>query len=438
MRKSVLKRRLLSGGIWVFTGKIITSLTGLLVNALLARLLSPNELGVYFLVFSVVAIGALLGEMGLQIAIVRFVAESIGMNRFNRARHVVGVVLRTGMVGAVVAGSAYYLFIGDFIAIKVFHSPAMVALSGLVAGWIIVVTMQGLIVETFRGFHDIRLATIFGGMVGSILYLLCLILLWCGYGQSSLSTILLLSFGSGAISTLIAGWLLRTRVVNLPVEDGSQPLKYKIIFSVAWPLFVVSLTQFVLRQSDIWIVGAFLPKEEVALYGASLRLVNMVALPLLLANLVVPPFIAEMYVKGKKQELEQALRTTATIAGIPAFILLLCFIVGGGPILSFIYGQPYRSGFVVLAILSTGQLFNVFAGSCGMMLVHTGHQVIMMIINIISGLLSVIIGMFAVTQYGIVGLACVFAAMLVVQNIFMLYYAKNKTGVFTAIKLSFS
>ena len=58
----LLKRRLLSGGAWAFGGKILVALTGLISSALLARLLTPQALGTYFLAYSILNVGTSLGR----------------------------------------------------------------------------------------------------------------------------------------------------------------------------------------------------------------------------------------------------------------------------------------------------------------------------------------------------------------------------------------
>ena len=75
---SLSKERILSGGLWAFGGKAAMAPTGLASNVLLARLLSPQDLSAYFLAFSVVSFGAVLGSLGLGQTVVRLVAESLG------------------------------------------------------------------------------------------------------------------------------------------------------------------------------------------------------------------------------------------------------------------------------------------------------------------------------------------------------------------------
>src|SRR5918998_461263 len=159
--RQLLKRRLLSGSAWAFLGKMLVALTGLISSALLARLLTPQALGTYFLAYSILNVGTTLGALGLTRTVVRLVAEGMGLNLFGRVRRVISVVLGVGTLSALGVGLAY-LLLGDDLAKAVFNAPALAAITGLVAGWLIVSTLQGLLSETFRGFHDIRLASILG------------------------------------------------------------------------------------------------------------------------------------------------------------------------------------------------------------------------------------------------------------------------------------
>ena len=59
----------------------------------------------------------------------------------------------------------------------------------------------------------------------------------------------------------------------------------KEVFSISLPLWVNGVTAFGLAQAGLWILGAFLPKEDVGLYFAALRLVSLVSMPLILVNL---------------------------------------------------------------------------------------------------------------------------------------------------------
>ena len=443
----LLKRRLLSGGAWAFGGKILVALAGLISSALLARLLTPQALGTYFLAYSILNVGTSLGALGLTGTVVRLVAEGMGLNLFGRVRRVISVVLGVGTLGALGVGLAYLLF-GDDLAEAVFNAPALAAITGLVAGWIMVGTLQGLLGETFRGFHDIRLATILGGQttgggttgVATVALLTAsLFLLWLVNGQATLATVVLLAICSGAVTTLVAGWLLHRRVTKLPPQTPDEGRKadpkkvLREVLSISLPLLIVTLVMMVRTNGDIWMLGAFLPQGELALYGAANRLVSMVTMPMAIVTAVAPPLIAEMYSQGKREDLEHALRSMATLTGIPAWLASMGCIFFAGPILGLVYGNYYREGAVVLALLSIGLFASVCAGSCGIVLAYTGHQKTLMVITIAISAATLIAMLATVKPYGIVGVAMSKMAGQVLQNGIVLLVVKQKTGMWTHV-----
>lgn len=441
-----LRRRLLSGGAWTFGGKILIALSGLLSSVLLARLLTPQDLGAYFLAYSIVSLGTSLGALGLTQTVVRLVAEGMGLNLVGRVRRVIGVVLSVGTLGALGVGLAYLLF-GDDFAEVVFHAPALAAISGLIAGWIVVGTLQGLLGETFRGFHDIRLATILGGQTtGSVtgvatvvLLTTSLFLLYLVEGRATLGTVVLLAICSGAVNTLLAGWLLHRKMAVLPRQppDKGQNKKLKQVLgevlAVTWPILTTNLVMFARINGDIWVLGSFLPQEEVAVYGAANRLVSVVTMPLIMINAIVPPLIAEMYAQGKRDELQRTLRALATVTAIPGFLASIGCIVFAEAILGLVYGNYYREGAMVLIILSVALCTNLWTGACGQVLMMTGYQKTQMIITIACGIVTLLMMVAAVGHYGLIGVAMARLAGYVLQNGLVLLMVKQKTGMWTHI-----
>jgi O-antigen/teichoic acid export membrane protein len=82
--------------------------------------LSPKELGAYFLTYSLVTVGALLGSLGLHLSVLRFVAESLALDQYDRTKRALRVVFGLGVLGALGAGIAYLLF-GHLVGSSLFH-----------------------------------------------------------------------------------------------------------------------------------------------------------------------------------------------------------------------------------------------------------------------------------------------------------------------------
>ena len=439
---SSLKARLLSGSIWALAGRVLLAIVGLALNALLGRLLAPQDLGVFFLAFSVVSFFAVLSSLGLTTTVVRFVAQNMGLDRPERARDVVVKSLLLATSAATFAAIAYAVF-GSALISRLFEAPALAAIGGLTAVWILTLTLQSLLAETFRGFHDIRLAAVFsrsaagfGSLMAGVLLTVSLATLWMLGERVELHELMLLTVCSGGISVAVAGWLLVNRVKKLPVTPKREKTTgFRPILAATWPILVADVTLLALTQADIWVVGAFRGQEEVAIYGAAARLVALVVMPLLIVQAVVPPVIAEKYAQGKKQELQKVLRTTATLAGIPAFLVLLCFLLFGGEILGVVFGSYYTQGAVILAALSLGQLASVWTGPCGVALVMTGHQTLMMIITVFSGSATIVGALLSVGEFGATGVAVATGAGLALHNIAMSLGVKFSTGMRTDVDI---
>jgi O-antigen/teichoic acid export membrane protein len=199
------------------------------------------------------------------------------------------------------------------------------------------------------------------------------------------------------------------------------------------------MTSLVLLSADVLILARLGSPGEVALYGFVSKLVTFVAMPLLIVNLVLPPIVAEMYAQGRTGRLERTLRTFSTLAGVPSLLVLIVFMLLGGPILGLVYSKPIYSSdtaVLVLLILSAAKLTAVWSGSCGLVLQFTGHQSSMLRVSVLTSPLFFVVAILATQRYGPVGVACAAGATTTLQNVIMVLLAKRKTGMWTQVMFS--
>jgi len=427
-----LKQHILSGGAWAVVCKGGTAIVGLVGNALLARLLAPEELGAYFLTFSVVAVGAVVTELGFNQAVVRLVAESMSTERPGRAARTLQLVFRLAAISAMLIGSVTALWAGAWIGLRVFDSPMMAGISGLLAVWIVVMTFQDLLAESFRSMHDIKFAETFHGLFSGGISALLFAGLWMVHRQSTLTQVVVLSIAAGLTSNFTAGLLLRTRLRGLKPDNG---LAVTELLRIAWPLWITSLMLYVLSQADLWILGAFRSAHEVALYAIAARIVVLVGVPVLITNAVLAPIIAGMYARGRTVELERTVRTTTAIAAVPALAVLVGCILWGGSVLRFGFGEAYTEASPVLIVLAIGQFVRVLAGPSGLVLMMSGHQTLMFGITTVSGVIAVAGALWLVTPYGVVGVASIVAAVTTMHSVCLLLGAHRTTRIWTHVPL---
>jgi O-antigen/teichoic acid export membrane protein len=448
---SALKRRLLSGIMWGVSGRFGGAMVGIVTASLLTFVIPPEEVGAYNLALSIVSFGALVGALGLPKTVVRLVAENMGLNRSERTRRVIYTVLGLGVFGTLLTSLSYFLVIGDLIERRLFDSPLLVGVTGLIAGWIAIAIVQEITAETFRGFHDIRWATLLGGLAtggksGGLIMRLVLLgilaLLAVKSAEVDLKTVMLVSIGAGSVSVLLSGWVLYGKVSSLGSKaTEEEPVSTKEVLDDAVPFLAIAMTTFVLQAADIWILGALDSERAVAVYANASKLVTFVVMPLLVVNLVMPPIVAEMYAQGNTARLERTLRAFSTLAGVPSLVVLVGFMLLGKPILGLVYnGAIYHSdtAWLVLLILSAAKLVAVWAGSCGLVLQFTGHQASMLRVSLLTSPLFFVVAILATQRYGPIGVATAAALTTSLQNVIMVLLAKRKTGMWTHVSFSLS
>jgi len=430
MHKQSIKQKLLRGGAWAFAGKVAAALTGLAVNALLARLLTPEEMGAYFLTFSLVSVAAIVAQLGLTQTIVRLVAESMGTDRVARARLAVRWTMLLTVVGTLIVGCILTFGGGAWIAERLFHSATMSNVMGLAAVWMVVLAFQQLMAEIYRGFHDIRLATIFSGLITGILSMGFFLVLWWFQGHSDLHRVLQLTLVAGGSSVALSSLFLWKKLRDLPLGPDHE-ISVSEILSISWPLWVSNLMVFVILQADIWLVGFFLSEESVALYGAALRIVTLLMITSTIVYAVMPPIIAEMKAKNNLRELQAILTSSALGNGLIVLPVFLCFILYAAPVLGLVYGEYYAQGNWVLSILAIGMFFNVLTGMRGSVLMLTGYEKVQMKISVIGGTFNILFCSIGALNMGINGVAIGAMTGVILQCVMELIVVKRALGIWT-------
>lgn len=427
-----IRERIFSGSIWAFLGKMGSMSFGLIINALLARLLTPTDLGSYFLAISLVSVATVVAQMGLSRTILRLIAEAPGKKNISSIKPALKFVFFYALIGVITVLFFINSRMGRRMLSLFFKEKLPSRVIYLSSVLIFASVFQNILSESFRGFHKIGLASLFKLLLNKLIFACVLVFLWFFLGEISLIRALTLAALAGCINILVAGGFLWQRVSKIGVP-GHGKLTGMNVLSIALPIMVTDMILSIFNNGSTWILGFLSSSENVALFNASFRLVSLVVVSLSVINSVLPPIIADLYSKDHIQRLEKVIRSTAFIAGIPAFLGLGLFLVASKPILGLVFGPFYAQGSTILIILILGQLVNVWAGSCQYTLLMTGFQKITMVGNLLSGVLNIILSVFLLDQFGVEGVAAAYSLSIIFNNIFMVFAVKKKIGIWTHI-----
>lgn len=421
-----LYARLLRGGFWAFLGKAGAAFLGLLVTMLLARLAPAQDMGLYFQAVAIIGMASGVFQFGLPQATVRAIAANLTEEPSQArrlARASVALATAAGVAAALSLCGLLALFGGRF-------NPAWPEVGMALAGWLFGIVVTGILAESFRGLGRLRAAALFGGLLTMLLLLAMVSLAWWQGWPLDFAHIVNLLLVAAMANALLA---LLHAAASFGMGRLGRPggVDYRALLAAGVTIGATNILLMLFSQADVLILGAFRGNEEVAMYGAAARLVALVNMLLAVINLAVSPLIAELGAQRRLGELERMLRRTATLAGIPALLMLVLFLWQGEFVLELAFGPAYRGAAMLMVILALGQVVNVLAGSCGTVLVMMGFSTLLLKITLVCGLGTLLTALLLAAPWGGAGVAVAIAAGLALQNLAMVLAVRRKTGIWT-------
>jgi O-antigen/teichoic acid export membrane protein len=192
---------------------------------------------------------------------------------------------------------------------------------------------------------------------------------------------LLLATGAAAANLALGlFWLQRSMTSELNTAHGIavgvrySQLGNRELLRDALPLMLNWLLGGLIGTLDLWIVGLWFTRNDMANYALAARVVMVMVMSTQIVQGVIPPMISELYELNKRRELEQLLRGSATAAAIPAFLAMLVVLLAGGWIVPLLFTDNFGPAVFTLSLLTFGQMISVLTGSPNFLLMMTGHQ----------------------------------------------------------------
>jgi O-antigen/teichoic acid export membrane protein len=423
-------RFLLVGGASVLVAHVVGLASGTANQMLLARLLAPEQLAAYFLTLSVVEVASNLTHLGLARPLTRLVAEACGRGRQDEAAGLLATALPLCLAASAAVVLAYLSGFGDWLARAVFDSPVMATGTLLAALWIVLQGSADLLAGVLRGFRRVGLAAWVGGTLPRAVLAPVLLALFLAVGKVGFEAILAITAGSAALAPAVALIALRAAAPAPAQRAGARALLW-----AGLPVLLTGVVSMAYQRVDLWSVGALFQADQVALYGAAKRLIVLISLPIVILSLVVQPVVAELHATRDMARLQRSVRGAATLAGLPAIAALLLLVVAREPVLALVYGDFFRGGAEVLALLCIERLVFVWVGPSAMVLAMTGHEGILMRITLGTAVVTCITVALGGQWFGFHGVAAGYVAGSTGQQIATWLAVRRLTGLRTDVDL---
>lgn len=409
--------------------KFFSAFFAFLNGILLARILSVKDFGIYILAFTTLTVLTVPVSLGLPNLITRYISK---YEVYEDKPAIKGLLIKTNIFVAITCLLVYILvFASYFVWWKkydvIFTETFIYALIGLPF-----IALGSLRSAALRGLKFVVLGQLPDTFLRNFLFFLGISFFSIlGYKLSPQSAILLLTAAT-IISFFVGYYFLQIKLLNSlkhikPIFKSKEWLKESIPFTLTSGIEVIK------SKSLTYILAIFGSLEAVAIFEVATRSSALISFTLDGLNSAIAPYISAAFEKKNMESLQRIVTKTTRIVFVFALPVALIFIIGGKPLLDFLYGMEYSVAYWPLVILCLGHLVNAFTGSAGIVLNMTGHQgylsknlAIMMVLMLISSIPLVM-------KYDVVGASIAFSAIFILQNITWVLYIRKNLGINTTI-----
>ncbi|MBE9126165.1 MULTISPECIES: oligosaccharide flippase family protein [unclassified Coleofasciculus] len=385
-----------------------------LAQVVLAQWMGTVEYGIYEYVISWILLLAILAELGLPTAVVRFIPEYSVQEDWGRLRGLIRgswqLILLAGFLLAL-GGVASILGLST-IRQWAYSTPMLVGI------WMVpLVALAHLQSEMARAAGQITLAYAPFQVIWHLLVMLGAFVLFQQNQTLTSVPAITLSILGLLVVVLVQLWLLRGRW-NQQVYCTPPIYKPREWLAVAFPLLLTAGFHILLSQIDILMIGAWVGPKAVGIYSVAAKTSIWASVVLQAVNTVAAPAFSALYVQGDRQSLQRLVSTVAHWIFWPSLMIALCLIGFAESILG-IFGSEFVAARGEMTILVLGQLVNVGAGSVGYLMSMTGHQNQSAYIFGYSALLNVVLNAIAIPMLGTIGAAIATATTMAMWNIWL-------------------
>jgi O-antigen/teichoic acid export membrane protein len=389
----------------------------------MARLLGRDIYGLISIAVGFIGLFAIIGDVGLNIAGIRYISMYNTKKRYEDIRTIVSTSFGIKLALAVVLAAICFFgseAIADFFnkdVAPLFRIVALIIICNIL-GSVFQTVMKGLqrmdlfaISNVFRDVSwiivSIGLVAYGWGVVGAMWGYLVSAVIWL--------TICILIYLIPLRSNLPESQKKRKKV-------GSE-IRYKLIV-FGMPVVIMDITILLYNWTDTFVLAYFRPTWEVSCYNIAFGLVNMVMIIITSVSTALFPIFSQEQALKKKIRQKQIYEKVVKLIMIIVYPLLTMMIFLS-PYIILIYGEEYLPAIYPLLILATWGFFRPVGNIGSGLLTAKGRQRLVMKVTISMALLNFILNLILIPPYHMMGAAVATTIAFIVGAI-AIYFILNK------------
>lgn len=406
-------------------------LAGLLFTVIVARILGPEQYGVFAFALAVISILTIPAVFGMPALIVRETAkyeirkdyESIKGLWYWSSR----LTLKISLIIVFFVAAYYYFKIGVFNSEK---NEALIL--GVLS--IPIIAMLALKNAALRGLRKVILGQLPEQVIKPSV-MLVIVSLSIFVGMDNLASFdAMMLYVAGVSIALIASSRMLSKKKPMEINSVEKRIENKAWLKSVVPLAVVGGLDLILHQTDIVMLGIMSDADQVGVYKIAVQGAALTIIATETLKLISAPYFARYYDKGEMDKFQKLAVSNARLGILIALPAAFIFIFLGEMLILKVFGDVYKAAYGPLVILVIGQVIHVAIGVGGPLLNACGYERKTLIAQIFSAITNIILNIVFIPIWGIEGAAwATFIAILVRKILIWLmtiYYLRIDTSIF--------
>ncbi|MGW0036468.1 lipopolysaccharide biosynthesis protein [Gordonia sp. NPDC003376] len=350
-----------------FALRVLAAAIGLgstfLVTVMVYRVLPVRESSVFFAILAALAIGPMVGRLGLGPNVIRLLPTATTLTGRRRIAtvHLQATLMISAVTAPFVTVVATWAFRGQ---------PGYAAVVVMTLVVVVAESMRLTLSDIFAATGRVRMAVATTHHVRSGIVLPALAVVLLLAHSRSLAVVVGVYTVVSVLQLTIAMTIGRDELAR-PTLRGLDTLAVPIWHGAK--LFMLDLSAFVCLPGTVWLANVVFEAQTAGIYSAAATLALQVTVLESLASLAVTPVIARLWVAGDHDRAVAMLSAVATVGTAVTVAIVAIVAVFGDTLMTWAYGPSMAGGGVILLILSLGGVAKAALGGNVTVLIVSDH-----------------------------------------------------------------
>ena len=398
-----------------------------LIGAVNTLYLYPTFLGskLQGLIIALLAISNLLQpfiSFGTQHAVIRY------YSKYNKKTDKDGLLTLSIIIPLVIVILFVPIFFTYYDQIRLYLFQSDQSLSKY-AYVILFIAVSTSFFEVFYSWLRVKLKSVFGNFLKELYPRLLIAFLLISYSYG------ILNF-ENFVLFLIYGYYLRLLIViiysfyiNKPRISFAFKSDFKEVFKYCLLIFLSGAASSIILDIDKSMLSSILTVENVAYYSVAVFIAAVIEIPGRAMFQILSPVVADAINKNHFKKLEGLLKKSSTNLVLVASLFFLLINLNLNDFYEMLNQDGYSIGIPIVIIVSFGKLYSMSIGCINNIISNSKYYYYTFWFSLFSSILAVVLNIYLITEYCIVGAAYATLIVLIIMNSLKLYLIKVKFNI---------